>query len=63
MTTEEYNRMMRDLVAVTPSHDSAILLRMKDGEVAVSTYGEPRPLTALKGWAYKWLGGREDVKG
>lgn len=54
--------MMRDLVAVTPSHDSAILLRMKDGEVTVSTYGEPRPLTALKGWAYKWLGGREDAK-
>lgn len=62
MTAEEYNRMMRDLVAITPSCDSAILLRMKDGEVSVSTYGEPRPLTALKGWAYKWLGGREDVK-
>lgn len=62
MTAEEYNRMMRDLVTITPSYDSAILLRMKDGEVTVSTYGEPRPLTALKGWAYKWLGGREDVK-
>lgn len=62
MTAEEYNRMMRDLVSITPSCDSAILLRMKDGEVSVSTYGEPRPLTALKGWAYKWLGGREDVK-
>ena len=62
MNADEYNRMMRDLVAVTPNHDSAILLRMKDGEVVVSTYGEPRPLTALKGWAYKWLGGREDAK-
>jgi hypothetical protein len=62
MTAEEYNRMMCDLVTIRPSYDSAILLGMKDGEVTVSTYGEPRPLTALKGWAYKWLGGREDVK-
>ena len=62
MTEEEYTRLIGATLTLDKEDGAVIILRLHGGEVAVATFGEPRPLTALKGWAYKWLGGREEVK-
>lgn len=36
-----------------------VVVQRKNKEFTVGTFGDVRPLTALKAWAFKWLGGRE----
>lgn len=62
MTEEEYTRLIGATLTLDKEDGAVIMLRLHGDEVVVSTYGETRPLTALKNWAYKWLGGREDAK-
>ena len=62
MTEDEYMRLIGATLTLDTEDDAVILLKLHGGDVTVSTFGEPRPLTSLKGWAYKWLGGREEVK-
>lgn len=62
MKEEEYVRLIGATLTLDKEDDAVILLRLNGDGVAVATFGEPRPLTALKSWAYKWLGGREEAK-
>lgn len=57
MTVEDYNRLVCTMNQVSADADSAVLVVMKGEDVQVSTYGHTRPLTSLKQWMYKWLGG------
>lgn len=57
MTTEDYNRLVCMMNQVPMDADSAVLVVMKGQDIQVSTYGYTRPLTGLKHWMYKWLGG------
>lgn len=58
MDNEDYIRLVQTMNAVRPEDDAAVLVRMRGEDIKVSTFGHPRPLTALKQWLYKWLGGR-----
>lgn len=60
MNLEDYQRLIRTLNDVHVEDDACIVIvQRKNKEITVGTYGEVRPLTALKAWAFKWLGGRE----
>ena len=59
MKTEEYQLLICRMTEIPPEADAAVLVVIKDAEVTVTTAGDPNPLTRLKGWMYKWLGGRE----
>lgn len=57
MTAEDYRLLVCTMNQVPEDADSAVLVVMKGEDVQVSTYGHTRPLTILKQWVYKWLGG------
>lgn len=59
MKAEEYQRLICRMNEIPPEADAAVLVVVKGDDVVVTTAGEPNPLTRLKGWMYKWLGGRE----
>lgn len=60
MNLEDYQRLIRTYNDVHDEVEACILIvQRKNKEITVGTYGEVRPLTALKAWAFKWLGGRE----
>lgn len=59
MKAEEYQRLICRMNEIPPEADAAVLVVVKGDDVIVTTAGETNPLTRLKGWMYKWLGGRE----
>ena len=63
MKDEEYSRLIQRMTEINKDDQAAVLVSLNGDDVKVSTFGEPRPLTALKGWMYKWLGGRDDLRG
>lgn len=59
MKAEEYQRLICRMNEIPREADAAVLVVVEGDEVTVTTAGEPNLLTRLKGWMYKWLGGRE----
>lgn len=59
MEQEEYQRLICRMNETMPDDDAALFISLKGDEVKISTFGAPRPLTRLKQWVYKWLGGRD----
>ena len=60
MNLEDYQRLIRTLNDDRVEDEACVVVvQRKDKEITVGTYGDVRPLTALKAWTFKWLGGRE----
>lgn len=59
MKAEDYQRLICRMNEIPPEADAAVLVVAKGDDVVVTTAGEPIPLTMLKGWMSKWLGGHE----
>ena len=56
MNLEDYQRLIRTLNDVHVEDEACIVVVQRKNK---GTFGDVRPLTALKAWVFKWLGGRE----